>query len=69
MEDYVLVIEHEVALDLYVERVWKLCVASIAGAWLGPSPANTTGLNYKWDQVQHCLCNTDSFEESSHSVF
>ena len=55
VEDDVCVDKKQIKLHLGVERVWKISAACIAGARLGPLSANTTGLDYFWDQVQYFL--------------
>ena len=66
VEDYILVDEQEVALDLLVEGVRDIHTAHVVGAWCGPHAAYLAGIADLWDQIEDCIRDSDALEEATH---
>eukprot|EP00974_Lingulodinium_polyedra_P072695 7034638-Lingulodinium_polyedra.AAC.1 len=54
-EDYVFADEEKTTLNLLIELVHHVNVADVAGAWFGPLPTHTAGVNNLWAQVKDLL--------------
>ena len=66
VEDDVLVDEQEIALDLLIEGVRNIHTAHVVWAWSGPHAAYLTGIADLWDQIENCIWDSDTFEETTH---
>ena len=66
VEDYVLVDEQEVTLDLFVEGIRNVRTAHVVWARLGPHAAHLTGIAYFWYQIEDLVRDSYSLEEAAH---
>ena len=68
VEYNVFVDKHQVAFHLLIELVGHVDAASIAWSRFGPLPTYRASVTYLGDKVKHFVCNSCSFQESSHCM-